>query len=246
MQNVNETELGEEPEMPAHEPAINLPTVVLVLILIMAAIHAIRMWALPDSVDNLVIYLFAFIPATYGPLAQSAPFPLAGYWSPITHAFLHGDWLHLGMNTIWMAAFGAPLARRFGAMRFLVLSALCACGGALLHFWTYENEFVPVIGASGAVSGYMGAASRFIFNSKGRGNRFDPHGRAMSLMESFANRGFVMFFAIWMGMNYIFGAGFLDIGGEGSLIAWQAHVGGFLAGVLLFGWFDPQKKAGNA
>ena len=150
------------------------------------------------------------------------------------------------MNVIWMAAFGSPVAKRFGALRFLILTIICTASGALMHYLTYDNPFIPVIGASGAVSGYMGAASRFIFSQYGGGRRFDPNARAMSLVESFSTKGFLVFFLVWMGMNYFVGAGFIDLTGQNSLIAWQAHIGGFLAGVFVFGFLDPANRKRTA
>jgi membrane associated rhomboid family serine protease len=145
------------------------------------------------------------------------------------------------MNLFWMAAFGTPVARRFGPVRFMVLTVIASIGGAALHFATYYNEFAPVIGASGAVSGYMGAAGRFAFSFSGRGTRFNSDGPALGILQSFQNRQFVIFFAVWMGMNYLFGSGIVGPSGVDSPIAWQAHIGGFVTGFLVFSLLDPQK-----
>lgn len=241
MQNLNEIDEIEETGAQKREPIFNLPGVILFLAGLILAVHALRDFILTDEQDNLFVYMFAFIPAAYGPLGASAPYPEAIWWSPVTHSFLHGDWMHVAMNLVWMAAFGTPVARRFGTFRFLILTVLCSCGGALLHYLTVDNPFVLVIGASGAVSGYMGAASRFIFLNMKSGLRFKEDGPSMSLIQSFRNRQFLIFFGVWMGINYIFGAGFVDITGQGALIAWQAHIGGFLVGLLVFGLLDPIK-----
>jgi membrane associated rhomboid family serine protease len=141
-----------------------------------------------------------------------------------------------------MAAFGSPVAQRFGVSRFFILVIICTLAGAFLHYLTTSNPFIPIIGASGAVSGLMGAAARFAFQNMGRRRGFASNGPALTLVQSFQNRQFLMFFTIWMGMNYLFGSGYIDVTGEGSLIAWQAHIGGFLAGVLIFGLLDPNKN----
>lgn len=86
----------------------------------------------------------------------------------VTYAFLHGSWMHILSNAIWMLAFGAPVARRFGTARFLVLGGVSAVCAALVHLAFHWGEPVPMIGASGAVSGFMGAAIRFAFTPGGR------------------------------------------------------------------------------
>ncbi len=107
--------------------------------------------------------MFAFIPAAYGEFASQMPYPLARLWSPVTYGFLHGDWGHLAMNCVWMAAFGTPVANRFGLSVFVLFTVICMIAGAFAHYLAFTGEFVPVIGASGAVSGYMGAAGTVCF-----------------------------------------------------------------------------------
>lgn len=243
MTKVNEIDRIDEVKPANHEPIFNMPLIIIVFCLLIIAVHFVRYFFLSSEQDNLLLYLLAFIPASYGPLADSAPFPMSGWWSPVTHGLLHGDWMHVTMNLIWMAAFGSPVAKRFGLWRFVLLTIICSCGGALLHYFTAENPFVPIIGASGAVSGYMGAASRFVFHNMSSGMRFREDGDAMTLLQSFQNKQFLIFFTLWMGLNYVFGAGFVDIAGDGALIAWQAHIGGFLAGLLVFSVLDPLKRS---
>lgn len=242
MEKVNEDHHGSEDMPPKSEPLFNVPGVILALGGAMIAVHVIRHYLLSPEQDQQVIYLLAFYPASFGEHAASAPFPFSKFWSPLTHGLLHGDFLHLAMNLIWMTAFGSPVAQRFGVFRFLMLTIICTSAGALLHYLTASNPFVPVIGASGAVSGYMGAAARFAFQNRGGVTGFSSDGPALGLVESFKNRQFLMFFLVWMAMNFALGSGLIDMTGEGSLIAWQAHIGGFLAGILFFGLLDPNKN----
>lgn len=222
------------------EPVFNLPAVITWLIALLFFIHGVRVF-LPLEIDFAVIMAFAFIPASYGPLADTLPFPWSGLWSPLTYGFLHGGWAHLIMNTVWMAAFGAVVAKRVGAWRFLGLSLAAAIGGAAAHYLFFIDDIVPVIGASGAVSGHMGAASRFAFNNLARRRGFRAEGPALSLAATFVNRQFLIFFTVWMLANYIFGAGVIGPAGEEVSVAWQAHIGGFLVGLLLFSVFDPSR-----
>lgn len=257
-QDDNETGYGDQP-FPNHgggdgrgrhgrEPVFNVPGIVSALALAFIMIHAARTFLVSQQADVALVLTFAFIPAIYGPDASLVPVPMAGWWMPFTYTFLHGSWLHLGMNIVWMLAFGAPVARRFGVMRFILLTLLASAGGALLHYLSHPQAFVPMIGASGAVSGYMGAASRFVFNPALRrmGNGFRHDGPAMSLAESFSNPQFLAFVGVWLIINFIFGAGVAGLPGQTATVAWQAHVGGFIAGIIGFSLLERRSPQASA
>ena len=97
-----------------------------------------------------------------------------------------------------------------------------------------------VVGASGVVSGFMGAAARFVFSPSGRISRQFAHlNRRLDVGEALANRSVVVFAGIWFLTNFLIGLGMFTPGGAGS-VAWEAHIGGFLFGFLLFSLFDPR------
>jgi membrane associated rhomboid family serine protease len=123
--------------------------------------------------------------------------------------------------------------------------AVTAAAGALAHLLTHEHALAPVIGASASVSGTMAAAMRFAFVqgsflSFGRSDA-DAAAKvpALSLSQALRNRRVLSFLAVWFAVNIVFGVWSLSIGTEGVSVAWQAHIGGFLAGLLLFALFDP-------
>jgi membrane associated rhomboid family serine protease len=103
----------------------------------------------------------------------------------------------------------------------------------------------PVIGASAAISGFMAAAVRFAFQRGGpldllRGGDDDAYRvPAVPLVAALRDKRIVVFLAAWFGLNLLFGLGTLAMPGMDQAIAWQAHIGGFLAGLLLFPLFDP-------
>jgi membrane associated rhomboid family serine protease len=106
-----------------------------------------------------------------------------------------------------------------------------------------------MIGASASVSGTMAAAIRFAFVqgsflSFSRGDA-DAAARvpALSLMRALRNPRVLGFLAVWFGVNIIFGIGSIAIGADGASVAWQAHIGGFFAGLVLFSLFDPVPRA---
>ncbi len=225
-------------EAPARrEPALNLPGFVVLFAALVIAVHAIRTLLLDRAQDLWVLIVFAFIPARYGIEAPAYPVPLAALWTPVSYAFLHADWTHVIVNLLWLAAFGSPLAVRIGNARIVVLSLIAALAGAALHLAWYVGDHAPMIGASAIVSGYMGAAARFAFQPGKRGG-LNIYGPALPLAQSLADTRFLSFLAVWMGLNFIFGSGIVPLAGDGASIAWQAHVGGFVAGILAFSFLD--------
>ena len=93
--------------------------------------------------------------------------PGAEFWTFFTYALLHADWMHLGFNAVWLLAFASPVARRFGALRFLMFFAATIAGGALAYLLAHAGALAPMIGASAGISGMMGAAARFAFEPGG-------------------------------------------------------------------------------
>lgn len=231
---------------PRREPVFNLPPVLIALAALLTAIHLVRASFLSQEADWALILSAAFIPASYGPDGALLPMPNSWMWSPVTYALLHASWLHLSVNLLWMIAFGTPVARRLGSVRFLGLSLVAALAGALTHFAFHPFDRVPVIGASACVSAYMGAAARFAFAGAGRpGAGFRHDGPALSLFQSLTDRRVAVFLLVWMVLNYVFGSGIALPGAGDAQTAWEAHVGGFLTGLVLFSFFDPQRPAGT-
>ena len=234
------------------QPIFNVPAVVGALIVLLSLVHAVRVWLLPGNVDRALVWALAFVPARY----DASPFTdgllpggwAAEIWSFVTYATLHSDVMHLGVNSIWLLAFGSPLARRFGAGRFLLFFAVTIAAGALANLVMHAGEFSLMIGASAGVSGTMAAAARFVFEPGGalamwRGDRGDRGDAdrvpAAPLLVSLRNPRVMTFLAVWFALNLLFGIGSLTLIGAGQSVAWEAHIGGFLAGLLLFSAFDP-------
>ena len=233
---------------PRREPLLTLPAALTSYIVLLAVIHAVRMLLLPDNIDDLVIQTFGFIPKRYDSTLLNVTFPGgagAKVWSFVTYSLLHANLSHIGFNVLWLLPFGSALARRFGALRFYLFMAITAAAGALAHLVTHEHGVAPMIGASASVSGAMAAAIRFAFvqGSFLSFNRGDADAAAkvpaLSLTRALRNGRVLAFLAVWFGVNVIFGLGSISVGVEGATVAWQAHIGGFFAGLLLFSLFDP-------
>ena len=232
---------------PPREPVFTLPGALTAYVLLLALIHVVRM-LLPYDVDDLVIEMFGFIPKRYDSTLLAIDFPGgtgAKVWTFVTYSLLHANLSHIGFNVLWLLPFGSALARRFGSVRFFVFMAVTAAAGALAHLVTHEHAVAPMIGASASVSGTMAAAIRFAFVkgsflSFSRGDA-DAAARvpALSLLRALRDPRVLGFLGVWFGVNIIFGVGSIAIGADGASVAWQAHIGGFFAGLLLFSLFDP-------
>ena len=235
-------------------PALNVPSVVLALIGVMIVAYAAFAWAQPQQQNEWLFY-FALFPARFIPSAlhPDLVFPggVAGdVWTLFTYTFMHGSWSHVLINSLWLLAFGSAIARRIGSFRFLLFYFFCGIVGALLHVAFYGGSVVPVIGASGAISGLMGGAVRFVFLADGpigglggqRGRSSAPRAQ-MSIGAALRDRRILIFVGVWIALNFIFGIGSISPSGEVTDIAWIAHLGGFLAGLLFFGIFDGHRSS---
>jgi membrane associated rhomboid family serine protease len=231
------------------EPIFNVPAVVLAILALFALIRAGEEF-LPSSEDEIEFVLyFAFIPARYeASLLPSDPLPGgigADIWTFVTYAFLHGDLVHLGINSAWFLPFGSAMARRFGTLRFIGFFIVTSAAGALLHLVTRSGEVLPMIGSSAAVSGCMAGAIRFAFQQGGpffmfrSGDEAAYRVPAAPLAAALRDPRILVFLVAWFGLNLLFGLGTISLPGVEQSIAWQAHIGGFVAGLVLFSLFDP-------
>ena len=228
-----------QPHTP-RQPIFRAPLVVLLLIAGLVAAHVARTWVSPEQ-SLAWINRFAFIPARYSPafLSQHGidpgslfdrAVPFLGYMA------LHNDYTHLAINCLWLLAFGPIVARRFGAMLFLLFFIVCGVAAAATHLAFNWGSLEPVIGASGAISGLMATGMRLLPTQRPPWAAAGPP--ADAAMLPVWSRQVLMFSLVWVALNIVAGLTGLGMGGEVGLIAWQAHLGGFAAGLLLSGLFD--------
>lgn len=208
------------------QPILNAPASVLLLIGAIVLVHVAIAFLPPELSDRILPYL-VFIPARYaeggdgtGFLALAAPF--------IGHMFAHADFLHLGVNCLWLLAFGPVVARRYGAGLFYLFFFLCGIAGALSFLVLNWGLNEGVIGASGAISGLMAAGIRM----------FPWAGRQTDSLAPILSRQVLSFSGIWLALNLVFGLTGIGAGGEIHQIAWQAHMGGYFAGLFLASAFE--------
>jgi membrane associated rhomboid family serine protease len=177
-----------------------------------------------------VIQTFGFLPAR---LVDPGAFGYASWEVAITlvtSLFLHGGFVHLIGNLIYLWVFGGAVEEVLGHSRYLLLYLSCGAIGSLTHTVLFPQSTVPSIGASGSIAGILGAFLVLL-----------PHARIVTLFPlvvywAMAEIPAVLFLPIWFGMQFF--NGFLSLQAarhayEVAGIAWWAHVGGFLFGALL-------------
>ncbi len=148
----------------------------------------------------------------------------------------------MAFNGLWLLAFGSVLAARVGGLRFITFSIAGGISGALLFLLFNPGLAAPVIGASGAVSAMMGAVMRFLLNAIDRGEGYLLRHRpsaipAVTVLEAIRDRRIVLASIVFLAINLLAIIGFGRLGETGA-IAWEAHIGGYIFGLLAFGLFD--------
>ncbi|CAN5191863.1 rhomboid family intramembrane serine protease [soil metagenome] len=154
----------------------------------------------------------------------------------ITSMFMHGGFGHLGGNMLYLWVFGDNLEDKLGHFRFLLFYLLCGIIATLTHvssdYIFGENHFIPSLGASGAISGVMGG---YLF-------LFPTRRITVFFIFTFLRVPAFIVLGLWILLQIANGSGYLG-GSEASGIAYAAHIGGFIAGVLLVKKFIRKEKA---
>ena len=214
-------------------PIFNTSPMVGRLILACVIIHIVVV-LLPLPVAYELIERFAFISARYTISGAWQFDPIAYGFAPLTHLFLHGGFLHLLMNMAMLLAFGTPIERRMSALSFVAFYVICGVAGAALWAAFHPHTIGPLLGASGAISGMFGAVGRISLTG-GPGHGMPFHNRKAALT----------FVILWLVFNFVFGVIGLALFGMEGEVAWEAHLGGFIAGFAAIGLFLRKNESGT-
>jgi membrane associated rhomboid family serine protease len=194
----------------------------------------------PADALQAFVTAWGIVPREYSAGRDLAPLIPVPFWSTLmTSMFLHGGWMHLGGNMLYLWIFGDNLEHRMGHVRFLVFYVLCglAAGGAHILFNSASN--VPTVGASGAISGVLGGY--LLLFPKNR-VRVLTRGGIMAVPAMYV-------LGFWIFIQFINSAGSMartSETGDGGGVAYLAHVGGFVAGLALAKVFARRVVTGSA
>jgi membrane associated rhomboid family serine protease len=154
----------------------------------------------------------------------------------VTSMFLHGGWAHIGGNLLYLWIFGDNVEDRLGHGRYLLFYLLCGAAAALAQTGIHSDSAVPMIGASGAISGVLGAYLLLF-----------PHSRVLTLVPivffiQLLEVPAVLLLGLWFLMQLVSGVGSLGARADMGGIAFWAHVAGFVAGVGLVNVFKQPER----
>ncbi len=180
---------------------------------------------------QLFVYQYGAIPAVLFGLESLPPelFAVSPKVSLFTSMFMHGGFMHLIGNMLYLWIFGNNIEDAMGHGRFIVFYLVCGVVAALSHALTDTGSVIPMIGASGAISGVLGAY--LLLYPKARVLVLIPLGFFTQLIYVPA----ALVLGLWFLIQLISGS--VSVGSGGGGVAWFAHIGGFVAGMVLIGFF---------
>lgn len=209
----------------------------MVNILIIVANALVFLWQLSRGPAlREALFLYGIVPIRYSDPGLSAHFSAFEQVFPfVASMFLHGGFFHILGNMWFLYIFGDNVEDRLGHVRYLIFYLLCGVAAGVIHLYTNWDSRIPTIGASGAISGIMGAYLLLY-----------PRSRILTLIPIFFFLHFVeipafIFLGYWL-LIQIFSASLTpsNVGG----IAWWAHIGGFVVGLVFIKLFDLVPRMG--
>lgn len=198
-------------------PSRTRPLVTVALIAVNAAVF-LQQQALPEDELKRFVYTWGLVPVQFSWVAV------------FTSMFLHADWMHVIGNLLFLWIFGDNVEDRLGHGRFLVFYLLCGAVAAMLQVAFNPASAIPMVGASGAIAGVLGAYLVMF-----------PHSRILTLVPIFVFVQIIevpalLFLGLWFLLQLMSGVGSLGQSADMGGIAFWAHAGGFAAGLVAV-WF---------
>ncbi len=175
-----------------------------------------------------LIFYFGLVPSEFLFNIRSLDFGAGVFIPLISSMFLHGGWMHLIGNMLFLHIFGDNVEDRFGHFKYFVFYLLSGFAAAFTQIYVFPESEVPMVGASGAIAGVLGAYV-FMF----------PHAKVVTLVPIFFFFEIIelpafIFLGFWFMMQILSGMFALGIGADAGGVAWWAHIGGFITGAILF------------
>ncbi len=217
--------------IPLHDdnPTEITPVVTVTFIVLCVGVFLYQQ-TLDAQLGEVFIYMYGAIPAVVFGNAQLPPelMTLPAYGTLVSSMFLHGGWMHLIGNMLYLWIFGNNIEDVMGHGKFIIFYVTCGVLAALSHAMIDPNSSVPMVGASGAIAGVLGAY--LLLYPRARVLVLVPYG----FFGTFYIPA-VIVLGLWFVMQLLSGG--MSLGQEGGGVAFFAHVGGFVAGLALIGLF---------
>jgi len=214
-------------------PSSRTPVLTIGLIAVNVLVYIIQMMLPPQEVVEF-IRLYGLIPLEISSGNPFIPHPVPLYATIFTSMFIHGGLFHLGGNMLYLWIFGDNVEDRMGRPKFLMFYLLSGVGAAAAQIWADPASKIPMIGASGAISGVLGAYL-FLF----------PHARVLTLIplglfSRVIEIPALVVLGFWIIVQVLNGV--MTFGAKAGGVAWLAHVGGFVAGLVMVIPFAGRRK----
>jgi membrane associated rhomboid family serine protease len=205
-------------------PSSRAPVLTIGLIAVNVVVYVIQTMLPPQQVGEF-IHLYGLIPLEISSGAPFVPHPVPLYATIVTSMFIHGGLFHLGGNMLYLWIFGDNVEDRMGRPKFLMFYLLSGAGAAAAQIWANPASKIPMIGASGAISGVLGAYL-FLF----------PRARVLTLIplglfSRVAEIPALVVLGFWIVVQVLNGV--MTFGSQAGGVAWLAHIGGFVAGLVM-------------
>jgi membrane associated rhomboid family serine protease len=177
-----------------------------------------------ESALQSLIQAWGVVPREFSAGRDLPPFIPYPYWTTLfTSMFLHGGWGHLGGNMLFLWIFGDNIEHRLGHLRFLLFYLICGVAAGFAHVLMNAGSAVPTVGASGAISGVLGGYLMLF-----------PRNRVYVMTwGGVATVPAVLMLGLWILLQFVNGVGSVANTPETGGVAYLAHIGGFIAGVIL-------------
>lgn len=201
-------------------PGVSFPVITVMIIMVNVLVFLVEIMAGSQAMESLV-YVFGLVPANINPNTYS----IGNYYSFLTSTFLHGSWMHV-LGNMWMLwIFGDNVEDHMGKVKFLLFYILCGMAAGMTHYVISPQSNIPVIGASGAVAGVMGAY--FMMFRKAKVLTYIPPIFLINIPAW-------IYLGFWAVSQLYCGTADLFSSNSCGQIAFWAHIGGFAAGMLLY------------
>ena len=205
-------------------PSSRTPLITIGLIVINVLVY-LNQLTLPPRAAVRFVYLYGLIPVEISQGQLLVPHPVPLYGTILTSMFVHGGLFHLAGNMLYLWIFGDNVEDRLGRVRFLLFYFLSGVGAAAAQILSDPHSKIPMVGASGAISGVLGAYLLLY-----------PHARVVTLVffgwfvRVIEIRALIVL-GFWIVVQLV--SGLLTWGAQVGGVAWFAHVGGFVAGLVM-------------